>query len=113
MNIIDNFAIIQFKFIEVHVMNKVQSTVFKACLVGSACIIALASGLISSLVLFLFVGKVPGTATYLSPLQMGVVLAFIAMAVAYRNMAAHHKQHLKKRYSQWKQHLPKRRFTQA
>jgi len=94
-------------------MNKTQSTIFKVCLIGSAILIALASGIITSLMLFLFVGKIPGTSTYLSPLQMGLILSVIASLMIYASVLARHKHSFKKRYDSWKASLPKHRFTQA
>lgn len=94
-------------------MSKKQSTLFTACLAGSAIIIGITSGVFTSLLLFLFVGKIPGTQLYLSPLQMGLVLSFVAVFAAYTHLKASHKMRLKKRYLRWKQQLPARRFTQA
>lgn len=90
-------------------MSKGQIILFRSSLAGSALIIGATSGVFNSLMLFLFVGKIPGTQTYLSPLQMGLFIILVSFIVLFVNLESRIKAQLKLRSKD----LPKRRLKQA
>lgn len=94
-------------------MTKAQRTQFIASLAGSAVIIAITSGVFNSFMLFLLVGKIPGTQTYLSPVQMMLFISLVTAVVLFLSFEAQYKAYVKQRTQKAKKNLPKRRLTQA
>lgn len=84
-----------------------------ACLVGSAYLISSTFGVFNSLLLFLLVGKVPGTQYSFSPIQMGFIVTLAATLATAFIMQPYYRAFLKSRADTIKARLPKRRYNQV